>query len=324
MATFRQTGKVSNAVSQSNLITVALMDALNITNVNISDSVKSVSDKIKNALGSGGGGEVTPTSIVDANGNLGEVVAGYDGNGKVKMDYATSYRPFVLAGYLITNTLPLNPKKGDVYIDAEPNNPLEFDIGGGTPGSAEDFAQNESCSAIQFDTSLSVEDVTTLLSGITNWTDMGEGQYVFPLLEDSNNVPLIMAIKQSMGEDNYAYGIMAGAGGSSMVWISIEVDEIGPGWVYSDMDEEGVLLLDETYVVGIPSSEINWNGVLASNYTPGTPGEILTLYYRDWLCYNGTGGWFKVDNQEYASQSYVNGLIGDINSILDDINGEVV
>lgn len=88
------------------------------------------------------------------------------------------------------------------------------------------------------------------------------------------------------------------------------------GW--QPLTAEGGLLLDypdgETYLaVTALSAVAGWNGVICGTKESAT----ITLHTGDWLYYDGTN-WLKNDNQDYST------VIGDINSVLDAINGEVI
>lgn len=83
------------------------------------------------------------------------------------------------------------------------------------------------------------------------------------------------------------------------------------GSVYTLVDAEGYLVREDTKN-GRFRYPTSGGGGGGTEYSAGS-GLLLN-----------DNNAFSIDGEVVATNSYVNGLIGDINSILDNINGEVI
>lgn len=230
-----------------------------------------------------------------------------------------------IKGHLTTATLPADPDKGDIWIS---DDDLVVPVGGGS-GALNAFEVSDifqDGDYVYFDNTISDADMLTFLQGLT-YVD-GTCDLVTCEDDQQQTKGLVTAINMNVSEDPedpqyiYALGCYSNTNGS-VAWVSDgSAMGLDDGW--QPLTAEGGFLLDypdgETYLAVTSLSAVaGWNGVICGTKESAT----ITLHTGDWLYYDGTN-WGKVDNQEYASTSYVDSLIGDINDVLDAINGEVI
>lgn len=232
---------------------------------------------------------------------------------------------YTFKNYISTNTLPVSPQKGDTY-ESDSASPLTFVIGSGGGGTLQAIAVNDVFNQgdyVYFDNSITDADMLTFLQGLTYDQD-GMCDLVTCEDDQSQTKTLIMAINMDVsGEGDYIWALACYTDtNGSIAWIS-DGSAMGLTSGWQTLNAEGGLLLDyldgeqTLTVTTLNTSESGWNGVIVFNMVGGS-SITLTLNKGDWLCYNGTT-WQKVDNQEYATTSYVDSIVGNISTILESL-----
>lgn len=226
--------------------------------------------------------------------------------------YTDGYR---FISYINTNVLPA-ADSGDVY-ESSSASPLVFNIGGRL-----EIVQGDAFNDgdyVYFNNTISDADMLTWMQGLT-YDENGVCDLIFGVDENENTIPFLSANYADMtGEGDYVYALgVYTAENDGIVWI----DNGAPlgmtnGW--QQLTTDGGLLLsypngEQSVIITSTSNEDNWNGIIVK----GTLPQTLTLNKGDWLCWNGIA-WQKVDNQEYASTTYVDNIVGDINTILSSL-----
>lgn len=234
---------------------------------------------------------------------------------------------YTFKNYISTNTLPVSPAKGDVWI-SDSASPLVFTIGGGGGGTlqaidiGDTFAQG---GYVYFDNTVSDADMLTFLQGLT-YVD-GTCDLVTCEDDQSQTKALVTAISMDVSEDPEDPQIIYALScytltDNSVVWIN-DGSAMGMTTGWQTLTAEGGLLLDysdgesQLEVTTLNTVATGWNGVIVFNMAGGS-SITLTLNKGDWLTYNGSS-WDKVDNQEYATTSYVDSIVGNISTILESL-----
>ena len=164
---------------------------------------------------------------------------------------------------MFTNTLPVNPNKGDVYI-SNSDNALVFTIGGGSGFASfraiqvnDTFPQG---GMIYFDNTISDNDMLTFLQGLT----YSDGTCDLVTCEDENNNTLALVTAINM-DTVYALSCYT-LTDDSVVWIN-DGSQMGMSNGWQTLDQDGGLLLDypdgeQTLTVTSLSNVAGWNGTI--------------------------------------------------------------
>lgn len=247
---------------------------------------------------------------------------GVNASSNVEIDISSALdNKFTYKGSISQNILPANPNNGDLYTNDTAGD-LTFVVGVG--GELQAIQVNDAFQDgdyVYFDNTISDADMLTFLQGLT-YVD-GTCDLVTCEDDQSQTKALITAISMDISEDpedpQYIYALACySLVDDSVVWIS-DGSAMGLTSGWQPLTAEGGLLLsypdNEQYltVTALNTIATGWNGVILGTLDTQT----LTIHSGDSL-------WYGNKWRNLTSPSYVDSLVGDINSILDAINGEVI